>query len=270
MAEKTEFKQQPVPALAAKSLALVSALFVLAVSILLIADHVQLLNMDPLNDPVLLELRAELADSTDDHEEVIEQIRTFDLYARRAFFSSQSRRQIGGLLVLVGTVICFTSLKFNRMWTPRLPDTNKREPVDHWELNAVFRQLLAGTGIFLVAVSLFLAFVVQSDLTTILVKQSAQVELDHAGENGADSGALISRLLPDAMKHNWPSLRGAGNIGVVFTDASDYLITWDVESGEGILWKSEVPVHGGCTGSDFRESKVRLRRIRSPSRKGAV
>jgi outer membrane protein assembly factor BamB len=30
----------------------------------------------------------------------------------------------------------------------------------------------------------------------------------------------------------------------VFTDASDYLITWDVESGEGILWKSEVPVHG--------------------------
>lgn len=272
MADKNEFKQRAVPALIAKSLALVSALFVLIVAILLIADHVQLLKMDPLNDPMLLELRAELADSTGAQEQVVEQIRTFDLYARRAFFSNQEQRQTGGILVLIGAVVCFTALKFYRMWVPKLPDTNKREAVDHWELNGLFRQLMAGTGIFLVALSLFLAFTVRSDLSTVLMQQSVQGDgpqdagdtghsggpqdagdtgyLDgpqDAGDTGGADGLKVSEALEplsEAMKLNWPSLRGAGNIGVVFGDSSAYATKWDVESGDGILWKAEVPVHG--------------------------
>ena len=100
MAEKSEFKQRPLPALIMLSLAVVAALFTLSVSVLLISDHVRILQMDPLNDPALLELRHRLANATEGHEALIEQIRTYDYYARRAFFSSAEQRREGGVLLL--------------------------------------------------------------------------------------------------------------------------------------------------------------------------
>ncbi len=223
----------------AQSVALVAALLVLVVSVILIADHVRLLKMDPLNDPVLLELRDQLANSQGDAV-LVEQIRTYDLYARRAFFSNAEQRRTGGVLLLGGAVVCFIALKFSRLWKPKLPAVGKPDKIDHWELNALFRQLMAGTGIFLVVVSLFLAFAVQSDLATVL----AQVAPSEPGRQGAGDTVAVSQAsrLPDTFAANWPALRGPGGIGVAQT--GDAPIYWDVASGEGVLWKSEIPVHG--------------------------
>lgn len=237
MVEKREFKQKPVLVVLAQSVALVAALFVLVLSVLLIADHVRLLKMDPLNDPALLELREKLGSTTEKDEALVEQIRTFDLYARRAFFSNQEQRRTGGLLILGGAVVCFAALKLSKRWKPELPEVGRSDNPDHWELNNLFRQLMAGTGIFLVVVSLFLAFTTQSDLALVLA-QPQQGRQD-AGDTVAVPQA--SRLLP-AMKANWPSLRGWGNVGRA--QSMDAPISWDVESGEGILWKTAVPVHG--------------------------
>jgi outer membrane protein assembly factor BamB len=224
-----EFKQKPILGLIAQSVAGVAGLLALVVSVLLIADHVRLLQMDPLNDPVLLELRQELADSTDGNEEVVEKIRTHDLYVRRAFFSNQEQRRTGGLLLLGGAVICFMALKLSKQWKPKLPAVGKSEPIDRWELNGLFRQLMAGTGIFLVVLSLFLAFAVQSDLAVILSKSEVPAEVPTEG-------------FPEAFEVNWPSLRGAGGIGVAHS--ADAPKSWDVETGEGVLWKAEIYVHG--------------------------
>lgn len=231
-----EFKQRPVLGLVAQSVALVSALLVLVVSVLLIADHVRLLKMDPLNDPVLLELREELAGSTGGDEAVVEQIRTYDLYARRAFFGTQEQRRAGGLLVLGGAVVCFVALKLACFLKPKLPVVGKPDASDHWELNALFRQLMAGTAIFLVVLSLFLAFAVQSDLATVMALEQSRQDVGDTG--AAPQAAGLSKM----MKANWPSLRGPGNIG--HAQMQDAPIGWDVESGEGVLWKTEVPVHG--------------------------
>ncbi len=227
-----EFKQRPVWGLITQSVAIVAALFSLVICILLMADFVRIQKMDPLNDPHLLQLREQLANTTEGREAVIKQIRTFDLYARRAFFSNQEQRRTGGLLLLGGMVVCFVALKLSILWKPKLPTVGKSDKEDHWELNALFRQLMAGTGVFLVVASLFLAFVVQSDLTTVLSRQ-----------DGGDTETVpqAARLLP-AMKANWPSLRGPGGIGVAhFTNAPT---RWNIESGDGVLWKTEVPVHG--------------------------
>ena len=233
----SEFKQKPVCALVAKSMALVAGLFVFGLSVLLISDHVQLLKMDPLNDPTLLELRDQLADSTDGDAAVVEQIRTFDLYARRAYFSNEEERRAGGALLLVGAVGCFMALKLSRQWNPKLPAIGKSDSPDHWELNNLFRQLMAGAGIFLVGVSLFLAFVVQSDLAVVLSEAEEQ-----AGKPAPQVGQTFQSAQRAAMKSNWPSLRGPGGIGHAQMD--DAPISWDVESGEGVLWKAEVYVPG--------------------------
>ncbi len=232
-----EFKQRPVLGLIAQSVALVAALFSLVICILLMADFVRIQMMDPLNDSHLLELREQLADTTEDSEAVIAQIRTFDLYARRAFFSNQEQRRTGGLLLLGGMVVCFIALKLSSLWKPKLPEVGKHDSPDHWELNSLFRQLMAGTGIFLVVASLFLAFAVQSDLTRVLARG-----VEQAGKPAPHVGQTFLSALPEEMKANWPSLRGPGGIGVAYIATAP--TNWNIESGDGVLWKTEVPVHG--------------------------
>jgi outer membrane protein assembly factor BamB len=229
-----EFKKRPLLKAAVQSVALIAALFSLIVCVLLVADHVRLTQMDPLNDPQLLQLREELARSTGSDEQVVAQIRTYDLYARRAFFSNHEQRRMGGWLLLGGAAVCFAGLKLSALFNPPLPKMEKTEAVNQGELNTLFRQLLAGAGVLLVGVSLFLAFAVQSDLAVVLAQKNQPVE----------AVPVIESVVTVEFKgaENWPSLRGPGNIGVaVFTNAP---ISWDVESGEGVLWKAEIPVHG--------------------------
>ncbi|HPR83254.1 MAG TPA: PQQ-binding-like beta-propeller repeat protein [Pontiellaceae bacterium] len=238
MEEKSEFKKRPVPAIAAQSVAMAAALFSLILCVLLIADFVRIQKMDPLNDPHLLQLREQLAVATDGGAALTEQIRTFDLYARRAFFSNQEQRRMGGLLLLGGAAVCFIALKLSRLWNPELPKVGKPEPVDYRELNALFRQLMAVTGVLLAAVALFLAFAVKSDLSVVLEQSKKQP---------AVPAAYVTQTAPpvqfmDEAKTNWPSLRGPGGTGVAyFTNAPT---GWDVKTGAGVLWKTEIPVPG--------------------------
>jgi outer membrane protein assembly factor BamB len=241
MAEKNEFKQRPILGLIAKSIALVAAVFSLAVCVLLIADFVKVQQMDPLNDPHLLQLRGQLAASSGDNEALVEQVRTFDLYARRAFFSNQEQRRTGGWLLLGGALVCFLALQLSNHWNPKLPTLGKPDGPDQWELNGLFRQLMAGAGILLVAASLFLAFAVQSDLEIVLgqTKMSAPpVEQTLLSVQADEPKAGLF----DQFSDSWPSLRGPGNIGVAVSTGAP--TAWDVESGEGVLWKTEVPVAG--------------------------
>lgn len=247
MPEKTEFKKKPIPGLIAQCVAVVAAAFTLAVCVLLIADHVRLTQMDPLNDPHLLQLRGQLAASTGDNEALVEQVRTFDLYARRAFFSNQEQRRTGGWLLLGGALVCFLALQLSRLWNPKLPRVGKPDLPDHWELNSLFRQLMAGAGILLVAVSLFLAFTVQSDLAVMLGQTGVSAPpveqtLLSAQPDKPDTVPQAAGLPAVDLSTGWTSLRGLGNIGVA--SVAHAPTAWDVESGDGILWKAEVPVRG--------------------------
>ena len=239
MAEKNDFKQKPILGVIAWSVALAAGLFCLTVSILLIADHVRLLQMDPLNDPVLLDLRSQLADSTGDSEALVEQVRAYDFYARRAFFSNAEQRRTGGLLLCGGAFVCFLALGLGCRLMPCKPQVGGHESINHGEMNSLFRQLMAGTGIFLGAVALFLAFAVKSDLAVVLARRSDSVTAPSADAPVVQD--VLSRL-PDAFAVNWPSLRGAGNVGA--GSGGEFPIQWDIESGEGVLWSVEVPVMG--------------------------
>lgn len=232
----SEFKQKPMAGLIAKSIAGIAALMVFVIAVLLIADHIRLSQMDPLNDATLLELRDELANATDEQAEVIEKIRTYDLYARRAFFTHAEQRRMGGFLLLTGAVICFVTLKLSRYWNPELPTVGASDHPDHWELNNLFRQLMAASGIFLVVVSLFFAFVVKSDLSVVLAQGLNEERSVQVAEEPK------ARNLSDAMKVNWPSLRGPGGIGVAASE--DASVSWDIASGDGVLWTAEIYVPG--------------------------
>jgi outer membrane protein assembly factor BamB len=101
---------------------------------------------------------------------------------------------------------------------------------------------MAGTGIFLVVVSLFLALAVQSDLSTVLSQGNEPTVMP--------SPVVAQASLPvvqsfESAKTNWPSLRGPGGIGVAhFTNAP---ISWDMATGDGVMWKTELPVQGNSS-----------------------
>ncbi len=234
-----DFRQRPMLGVMARTVALVAGLLVLVLALLLISDHVRLLQMDPLNDPVLLELREMLADAPESDEAVVEQIRTYDLYARRAFFSNQAQRRSGGLLLLGGAIVCFVALKLSVLWSPRLPAVGKPDIPEHWTMNALFRQLMAGTGVFLVVISLFLAFVVQSDLAIVMSQSVPPAVADPVPEGAA---ALLTVVSPEAFAANWPNLRGPGGYGVA--PSTEAPIHWDVKSGKGVLWSVPMDVPG--------------------------
>ncbi|MBN2685594.1 MAG: PQQ-binding-like beta-propeller repeat protein [Pontiellaceae bacterium] len=238
MAEKSEFKQRSIPAVMMQSAGIAAALFTLVVSVLLISDYLRLQQMDPLNDPVLLELRQELVDSGGDNEALVEQIRTYDLYARRAFFSSAEQRRTGGWMLLGGAVASFVAFRLARSFMPEKPTVGAHESISHKEMNALFRQMMAATGILIAAIAIFLAFVVKSDLAAVL-KAEAVTDAGAAPSSTAPSAPIG---LPESFFANWPSLRGPGNIGIA--GAGEFPLQWDVESGEGVRWSVEVPVMG--------------------------
>lgn len=224
---KREFDQRPLLWQTANAVAAVAAIFSLIVCILLIADYVRIRKIDPVNQPQLEALRQRLALSTDNNDELISQIRAFDLMARRALFESYDQRRTGGFLLLGGVLVLSLSLKLATRWRPALPRPHP-ETQDESELNAHLRQLLIGAGIFLVVISLFLAFTVQSNLIRPKLKPLGKhAEIDIAWRD---------------MQTNWPSFRGPGGYGVAnFTNAPTH---WNIKTGKGVLWKTDLPAQG--------------------------
>lgn len=211
------------------AVAVVSGLFSFIVCVLLIANYVQIRIAKPLDDPALLQLRQQLAETpaADEDEQLVGQIRAMDLLARKAFFTSQAHLRMGGYLLLGGVVVLLTSLKLAARWRIRPPvppdeDLSK----EYWHSSSRAKELITFSAVLLAIASLLAAF-----LTPL---QVPAISLD---ETAAPS-------FPDweTIRRNWPSFRGPGGYGVAYHTTAP--TDWDGESSRNIRWKVEVPLPG--------------------------
>ena len=85
----------------ARNMALVSAIFSLMVSILILANFIQLKIHDPINSPQLQKL-IEKVHRVSDTEELKNTIRAYDLMVRKAHFTSLAFSQFGAYLLTFG------------------------------------------------------------------------------------------------------------------------------------------------------------------------
>jgi len=222
-------------------MAVVAGLFTLAVSTLLIANYLQVKAVNPLDNPEIIKLRLQLAQSQEPNPALAEQIRVLDLLARKAFFTSQKQLQLGGALLLGGAVVLAFSLYFATQGRPRrpLPDPNAPVP-GFWNVRARAREWIALAGFAWVIAALLAAHFTRLDVP-------AQTAADAAAQPGAEAkeaqpAAPPSPAWPDSatVKKNWPAFRGPGSNGVAqFTNAP---VEWDVAGGKNIKWTVEVPV----------------------------
>jgi len=208
----------------AAATAVVAGVFSAVLSALMVADSLRSRAEDMRKADRLAELKAALRDRPTD-EGLKAQIRELDVRLRRSFFHGSQRINAGRWLLLAGVAVCLISLKSaaalrKKLPMPRaaVPDPNalsRRARLSRWAVAAVAALLaLIGAGLALTA-------------SSILSER----------EPAAQDVALPS---DEEFARNVARFRGPGGGGV--SAYANVPTAWDGKTGEGILWKAEVPL----------------------------
>jgi outer membrane protein assembly factor BamB len=212
----------------ANRVAIVAAVLAAVLSVLMIANFIQIKSVDPLNNQAISYLMSQLQDNPQDTA-LKEQIRALDLLARKAYFTYQWQVRTGSYLLFSFVLVLLLALKYMSSEQPRLPDLSRSPEADSGRENRLLSQkwiLFGGLGLFLLA--LVLGFVSQSELKKIGVAKAGKSETRFAGI--------------EEIRANWPGFRGPEGIGIAYQ--TDVPVEWDGPSGKNIVWKIPVALPG--------------------------
>lgn len=300
-----------------KRLAQIAGVFAFVISMLLIVNYAQYKRMDPVETELINSLVQRLNSNPDDMQ-LREEIRTIDLLARKAYFTTQWQVRTGGYLLLLSVVLLVLAMQMIRTHASQEVVVSEKENTFLEQKFA--RKWIAVSGAFVVLVALFFAVLTHFDLSEsltnkLLVADSQDVhenlELQRqsvvvqeiVSENESDSVTIQLQesngneylkdkvdnlpedhptkelivepqkevvqqavVKEDAVKKvtkrevitpvketisypserenflNHPAFRGPGGNGI--SERKNIPVEWNGESGENVLWKVKIPLHG--------------------------
>ncbi len=218
MTESSEFTYS-----LARKIVLVTAIFALILSVLMIANYVQTKSIEPLKSDVLVKMMLELQKDPD-NEVLKEQIRALDLLARKAYFTNQWQIRTGGFLLFTSLVILILALKFLNSKKSKFPDLEvPTHPDMTWDEKILARKSIIYSGLGIIVLALI------SNLLTV----------SGVGEKSSPEIALPSI---EELRQNWPGFRGESGQGIAYQE--NVPTEWDGPSGKNILWKWAIPKPG--------------------------
>jgi len=215
-------------------IAIVGGVFSLIVCILLLWNHMQLRISDPLNSEELSNLKtALLRDPVNDS--IKEQIRVLDLQLRKDYFQRREFSRIGIYLLIGGITVFLVGIKSGISLRGKMPMPQPQS--DEESRNASLARW--SVGIFgLVIVFIALSLTVFTPETQYRV---SGIESQTAGVQQPEPAAP-SYPSPEEIGKNWARFRGPGGLGIsAYTNVP---AAWDGKTGEGILWKTPIPLPG--------------------------
>jgi outer membrane protein assembly factor BamB len=212
------------------------------------------LDQDPIFVEQLMELKVRLAKNPRD-ETLKQELRQLDLEIRDRYFAAQDFIRRGAYLLLLGMAVFVLSLK-RAVVVRKLPPLPSREAVEADQDaagHALGRRAVTVTGLALLGGVLALAametieLVIPERPAVAVAEWGGGSEASNAGTPETSETPEISgtRQAPPSLEEiarNWSRFRGPGGLGI-----SPYLNLpekWDGESGEAILWKTEIPLPG--------------------------
>jgi len=213
-----------------KVISQISGGFTLIVALTMILSLIQLKIINPLDNPVLLSVK-EQYDKDPSNAANAEVVRTMDLMARKAYFSSRWQVETGSYLLLAGAIIfilCQRLISDNQKPAPVLPGA-RQNMLDKQEKNR--RYLIAAASVISVT-AIVSSFLLRGNLPDPTGGSS--------GSKQADGNSNVTTPKPD--KTDYPGFRGQDSRGIA--GGSGYPTEWDGESGKNIEWKIEVPKPG--------------------------
>ena len=211
----------------ARSFAVVAGFFCLILSVLAIANYIQLRTSRPLDNESLSVLRG-LYNNDQDDENLKEQIRVLDLVSRKAYFTKRWQLETIGYMLLAGLAVMIGSLKTISVFSKKLPAPAPSDTDDRTGMRKKTRLALSVLGAAVIAAS-----------GVFLVTSNRIMEYEYGGGTETETG--WDSFPADAVS-NWPSFRGPGSIGVA--DGRNPPIDWDGESGRNVIWKTKVALPG--------------------------
>ena len=253
-----------------ENISLGSAVFAVIFCVLIIVNFIQVKRADPLNTAAMTSLVEKLQNDPG-NEQIRQEVRTLDLLARKAFFTTQWQVRTGGYLLFISILILVTCVKALELMRVKLPDAPFGKPAVFWETRILKRHWLVYSGAGLVVLTLLLAWFTHNDLgkdlETAVTRESQTVNRDK-GSGVRDQGSgnqkpaagssdsikvnhdSSSSILHPAsnypswqeVKLNFPSFRGPGSIGI--TERTNIPASWDGKSGKNIKWKTAIPLPG--------------------------
>ena len=166
--------------------------------------------------------------SSPDNKDLIKEIRDLDRDYRGNKLRQIDFSGLASLMLLISAAVTIGAIKWQthlKGISPELCDEKeesfKRRKLSESRLTlVVFVILLTGVGF-------------------LLAKQTPSEWVDQLKAGISEEPAYAS---PEELAQNWNRFRGFGGAGV--TPLTDIPIKWDNSSGEGILWKTPVPLPG--------------------------
>jgi len=168
----------------------------------------------------------------DRRAEIAEQIRRRDLAIRRDYFGRLTYTRVGGLILVAGAVVFLVAASRVVAWRKRLPHPPRAEegeppditaPAARWTV-ASLAAALVGLGVFLYAIT---------------------GEGFRARPTEEGDGAAVDVGPPppyEEIVRHWPRFRGPdGNGHSRYTNVPR---SWNGETGENLLWKTEAGLPG--------------------------
>lgn len=240
-------KPPPPRVLLGKRLAIVSGIFLIVVSGILLLNSYLLGKVDPLHSPALKALVTQL-DQDADNQELRQQIRELDLLARRAFFVRQWQLQTGGILLAAAIIVFIVAIYMMTAAERRIPDLKRCPGLNApWPMATRARWIITTSGLLLILLiwSVFLVTGRYSFVDRPLhTGELADAAASPAGQPSRPAAAEPADPIrwPAEFNRYWPSFRGPRGLGRAL-DATPPT-AWDGATGQGVLWKTAVPRRG--------------------------
>lgn len=211
-----------------KNVSNISGIFTLVIAVTMIFSLIQLKRINPLDNPALLLVKSQY-DADPANAAAAEQVRTMDLMARKAYFSSRWQVEAGSYLLIAGALvfmICQRLIAGNEKIVPVI-DSEKPDMKSTLGLSRKYL-FVAASVILLTAVTA--SFILRSDLP------------GSPGKAAADASGGKKVEAPEPDKTNYPSFRGQDSRGIA--GGSGYPEDWNGSEGKNIKWKAELPKPG--------------------------
>lgn len=217
----------------------------------------------PSDYPKFLELRERLSNDKT-NEALKSEIRELDRKLRIAYFERRDIANRGTPRLMFAAILMFASARIAAVLRRRLPQPGNKNESKNEDGTAVKAAMYA-IGIFaaiVLGIAIGFNFSQYTELEQFLVQKQIQInaELEEDRTNapvqlanvnsgsgtqtrtGVEETPIDREAFLIELEKNWPSFRGPDGSGISRYD--NVPLSWNVETGEGVVWKTEVPLPG--------------------------
>jgi len=245
----------------AKAVAWVSGVFSLVACISLIMAQIQIMAVDPLNDPNLKAMKAQITKDKS-NQQLRDSVRGLSYLSQRAFFTNQTQQRATGLLLLFGVAIFLASMKTYVELRLKLPVPQGQAPREGGSAERAAGRwaVTAGAGLVVLATLLMVFLspppidldVKPADATASAGSSEAgtpakpeEGKSAPAGKGPEAAPAAGPAKLEAPPLHAWPMFRGPFGLGVAGHDKAP--LEWDGKSKKNIRWVAPIPKSGNSS-----------------------